>query len=215
MASTREISIRRDGLTLRGRIDCPRALPAPAVILFHGFAGDIGDRPGEIYQRITEMLVEAGQIVVRFDFNGHGKSDGDFTQMDPFNELEDAFEVLDYVLLSAPGAPLKQALLDAGIGKDVEGGYDDGIYQPFFSVVVKNSELSRKEQFLQVIRETLEKLAREGLDKAYGARPLRRLIRSKVEDPAAEALLSGQFHSGDSLVLTVRENNLAIAPLVR
>ena len=31
----------------------------------------------------------------------------------------------------------------------------------------------------------------------------------------AEALLSGQFHSGDSLVLTVRENNLAIAPLVR
>ena len=43
------------------------------------------------------------------------------------------------------------------------------------------------------------------MDKAYGARPLRRLIRSKVEDPAAEALLSGQFHSGDSLVLTVRE----------
>ena len=79
-------------------------------------------------------------------------------------ELCTAFEVLDYVLLSAPGAPLKQALLDAGIGKDVEGGYDDGIYQPFFSVVVKNSELSRKEQFLQVIRETLEKLAREGLD---------------------------------------------------
>ena len=97
MASTREISIRRDGLTLRGRIDCPDALPAPAVILFHGFAGDIGDRPGEIYQRITEMLVEAGQIVVRFDFNGHGKSDGDFTQMDPFNELEDAFGVLEYV----------------------------------------------------------------------------------------------------------------------
>ena len=32
MASTREISIRRDGLTLRGRIDCPHALPAPAVL---------------------------------------------------------------------------------------------------------------------------------------------------------------------------------------
>ena len=37
----------------------------------------------------------------------------------------------------------------------------------------------------------------------------------KREDPAAEALLSGQFHTGDTLVLTVRENNLAIAPLVR
>ncbi len=97
MAITKEISIRRDGLTLRGRIDCPERVPAPAVILFHGFAGDIGSRPGEIYQRITEMLVQAGQIVVRFDFNGHGKSDGDFSKMDPFNELEDAFAVLDYV----------------------------------------------------------------------------------------------------------------------
>ena len=80
-------------------------------------------------------------------------------------ELCTAFEVLDYVLLSAPGAPLRQALLDAGIGKDVEGGYDDGIYQPFFSVIVKNSELSRKEEFLQVIRETLGKLVQEGLDR--------------------------------------------------
>ena len=58
-------------------------------------------------------------------------------------------------------------------------------------------------------------LAQKGLDNAYGARPLRRLIRSQVEDPAAEALLSGQFHTGDTLVLTVRENSLAIAPPVR
>ena len=68
---------------------------------------------------------------------------------------------------------------------------------------------------LQAEEEAVAFLAREGLDRAYGARPLRRLIRSKVEDPAAEALLSGQFHTGDTLVLTVRENNLAIAPAVR
>ena len=79
-------------------------------------------------------------------------------------ELCTAFEVLDYVLLSAPGAPLRQALLDAGIGKDVEGGYDDGILQPFFTVEVKNSEASRKEEFLRVIRETLSELAEKGLD---------------------------------------------------
>ena len=46
-----------------------------------------------------------------------------------------AFEVLDYTLLSAPGAPLKQVLLDKGIGKDIMGSYEDGIYQPFFSIV--------------------------------------------------------------------------------
>lgn len=67
----------------------------------------------------------------------------------------------------------------------------------------------------QAEEEAVALLAQKGLDNAYGARPLRRLIRSQVEDPAAEALLSGQFHTGDTLVLTVRENSLAIAPPVR
>src|SRR5699024_7296846 len=40
-----------------------------------------------------------------------------------------AFSILEYVLLDAPGAPVKQALLDAGIGKDVYGSYEDGILQ--------------------------------------------------------------------------------------
>ena len=67
----------------------------------------------------------------------------------------------------------------------------------------------------QAEEEAVALLAQKGLDNAYGARPLRRLIRSQVEDPAAEALLAGQFHTGDTLVLTVRENSLAIAPPVR
>ena len=75
-----------------------------------------------------------------------------------------AFEVLDYVLLSAPGAPLKQALLDAGIGKDILGSYEDGIYQPFFSIVAKNARPEKKEPFLSLIRETLEKIVKEGID---------------------------------------------------
>ena len=48
-------------------------------------------------------------------------------------ELYLAFEILDYALLSAPGAPLKKVLLEAGIGKDIMGSYDNGIYQPIFS----------------------------------------------------------------------------------
>lgn len=75
-----------------------------------------------------------------------------------------AFEVLDYVLLSAPGAPLKQVLLDAGIGKDILGSYEDGIYQPFFSVVAKNARPEDKEKFISLIRETLEKIVKEGID---------------------------------------------------
>ena len=55
---------------------------------------------------------------------------------------------------------------------------------------------------LQADEEAVDLLAREGLDPAYGARPLRRLIRGRVEDPAAEGILSGRFRSGDHLTLT-------------
>lgn len=79
-------------------------------------------------------------------------------------ELCLAFEILEYALLSTPGAPLKQALLDAKIGKDVFGSYNDGILQPFFSVVAKNSNMEKKEEFLTIIRDTLSKLAEEGLN---------------------------------------------------
>ncbi len=76
-----------------------------------------------------------------------------------------AFEVLDYTLLSAPGAPVKQALLDAGMGKDIMGSYEDGIYQPFFSIVAKNADPANKERFVQLIQDTLGEIAEKGIDK--------------------------------------------------
>ena len=75
-----------------------------------------------------------------------------------------AFYVLDYALISSPGAPLKQALLDAGIGKDIMSSYECGIRQPMFSIIAKNANESDKERFLTVIRESLEQIVRDGLD---------------------------------------------------
>ncbi len=80
-------------------------------------------------------------------------------------ELSYAFEVLDYALLSAPGAPLKKVLLDAGLGKDIMGSYEGGIYQPIFSVVAKNAEAEQKEEFVALIEKTLTNLAENGIDK--------------------------------------------------
>ena len=76
-----------------------------------------------------------------------------------------AFQILDYALLSAPGAPLKKALLDAGIGKDITGSYDNSTYQPIFSVVAKNANENEKEEFVRVIEETLRKIVENGMDK--------------------------------------------------
>ena len=76
-----------------------------------------------------------------------------------------AFEVLDYVLLSAPGAPLKQALLDDGIGMDVYGSYDDGIRQPYFDVIAKGTDPDKKDRFLEIIQSTLTNIVKNGVNK--------------------------------------------------
>ncbi len=80
-------------------------------------------------------------------------------------ELCYAFEVLDYALLSAPGAPLKKALLDAGLGKDIMGSYDNGIYHPTFSVVAKNTNITEKDKFVGLIEKTLSDIVINGVDK--------------------------------------------------
>ena len=79
-------------------------------------------------------------------------------------ELYLGFEVLDYALLSAPGAPLKKALVDAGIGKDILGSYDNGIYQPIFSIVAKNANVEQKETFVNIIEDTLREIVKNGID---------------------------------------------------
>lgn len=80
-------------------------------------------------------------------------------------ELCFAFEVLDYVLLGTSGAPVKQAILDAGLAKDVFGGYDSDLYQPFFSIIGKDANYEDKDKYIKVVREALEKVVKEGVDK--------------------------------------------------
>lgn len=90
------LSLKRDGLTLHGRLDAPKLNSFPVAILFHGFGGSIEDFSESIFSRITKSLVDKGIGVMRFDFNGHGKSEGDFTNMNIFNEINDAIAILEY-----------------------------------------------------------------------------------------------------------------------
>lgn len=76
-----------------------------------------------------------------------------------------AFNVLDYALISMPGAPVKKALLENGIGKDIYGGYDDSIKQPYFSITAKDADEKDAGRFVQVIRDTLVAQAAQGIDR--------------------------------------------------
>ena len=80
-------------------------------------------------------------------------------------ELYQAFDVLEYALLSAPGAPVKNALLEKGIGKDIMGSYDTGMLQPMFSVVAKGANPEDRQPFLDTVLEVLQEQATKGIDK--------------------------------------------------
>lgn len=75
------------------------------------------------------------------------------------------FQALVSAVVSAPGAPVKQALLDAGIGTDISCIFEVDVRQPFFSIVAKNAEASQKEEFIRIIEETLHGLVVSGADK--------------------------------------------------
>lgn len=92
-----DIEIMRDGLRLHGCLDKVSAERSSIAILFHGFGGNLGYEENCLYQKIVRRLNQVGISVIRFDFNGHGKSEGKFEKMNLLNELEDAIEILEYV----------------------------------------------------------------------------------------------------------------------
>ena len=83
----------------------------------------------------------------------------------PDRELYHSLWVLEHVLVKSVGAPVKQALLDAGIGSEISSLYEESTKQPWFSIVAKDVDMGQKEEFLRIVRETLEGLVRDGLNK--------------------------------------------------
>ena len=80
-------------------------------------------------------------------------------------ELTLAFQILTYMLIQNPAAPLKKALIEGNIGKTVLGDFDSSSKQCVFSVIVRNSDEDKKEEFKNIVFNTLRKLVDEGISK--------------------------------------------------
>lgn len=65
----------------------------PLLVLCHGFGGN---KHGKLFDCLVDSLNKKGIAVIRFDFNGHGKSEGKFEDMTVPNEIEDAKCILRY-----------------------------------------------------------------------------------------------------------------------
>ena len=66
----------------------------PMVMLLHGFSGNKNE---SLFIKIANELEKSGIASIRFDFNGHGESEGEFQNMTVLNEIEDAKKVYEYV----------------------------------------------------------------------------------------------------------------------
>ena len=76
-----------------------------------------------------------------------------------------AMQMIVYALVDTQGAPIRKRLLDEGIGIDVDPSYENGIYQPYFSIEAKGANEEQSARFLEIIKEEFEKAAKEGLDR--------------------------------------------------
>lgn len=94
----KHIALRRAGLTLRGVLEKHVDGPCPLVMMMHGFGGRMDAVPGGWFQEWSDALTAAGFATLRFDFNGHGDSEGSFQNMTVYNEIEDAAAFLQYAL---------------------------------------------------------------------------------------------------------------------
>tara|TARA_Y100000816_G_scaffold96592_1_gene67137 strand:+ start:142 stop:2571 length:2430 start_codon:yes stop_codon:yes gene_type:complete len=63
---------------------------------------------------------------------------------------------------------------------------------------------------MKITKNGINWLVENGFDKAYGARPLKRVVQRSLENEFAKKLLSGEFKEGDSVVVTSKKNNLVI-----
>lgn len=98
----------------------------PVVIICHGFMGNM-DSP--LLTTIADNLVEAGIGALRFDFNGHGRSEGDFVNMTVPNEIDDALAVVAFAvkdprisgisILGHSQGGVVAAMIAGQLGKDI------------------------------------------------------------------------------------------------
>lgn len=76
-----------------------------------------------------------------------------------------AFSILEHALLKSEAAPLRNALIKAGLGSDVISSFDNGVLQPMFSIIVNGSEADKADEFEKIVNDVLTDIVNKGIDK--------------------------------------------------
>ena len=124
---------------------------------------EIGRQPQfqEMHRVVREYPVGADESTEAKTFLSLNMIEGDAQD----TELSLALSILVHALLLSQAAPLRRALMDAKIGKDISSNYGTELCQPLLSIVVEGAEPDRADKFYEVVQTTLQKLVDEGIDR--------------------------------------------------
>lgn len=86
-----------------------------------------------------------------------------------------AFQLLEHYLLETSAAPLKKALIKAGVAKEISGSFSNSMKQPLFTIRASGAEPENKEKFVSVIYNTLQEITMQGIDKELLTASLNRM----------------------------------------
>lgn len=75
---------------------------------------------------------------------------------------------------------------------------------------LRNLLQERKIEF-EITNDAKDKLALDGYNPMYGARPLKRIIRQKIENPLSKAILKGEFTDGDKILIDVKDDEITFS----
>ena len=130
------------------------------------------DADGEVTVIEKQPAVMADPVTIEFEVSpkesGEGKAQTAYGYViGDFNDYEKimAFSLISSVLCGTNESPLKKAILSRGLAEDISFDVQDGILQPFVEIDVINTDLEKDAEIYRTIREELERIVREGLDK--------------------------------------------------
>lgn len=86
-----------------------------------------------------------------------------------------AFQILEHYLLETEAAPLKRAMTEAGIVKEVSGSFVKSVSQPIFSVSASGGKSGKTDEFVSIIYKTLQEITIKGIDKELLTASLNRM----------------------------------------
>ena len=95
-----------------------------------------------------------------------------------------------------------------GVFHALEQSHTEEIVGLMLNLVAK--AVLEKGMGLRATPEAMALLAKEGYDPAFGARPLRRTIQNRIEDPLSDAVLRGEFDAGDTVVVDVEKEEIVL-----